>query len=189
MAGDEILAFLGAIDAELARHAEPGELLDLHLLGRSALILGYGVRLMTKDVDVVDIRDSHLLGVAIDGFGRDTPGHATHGFYLEAISSGLPPLPSGYQERCVDFPGAWQVLRPKRPEVHDLVVTKLRRFHLGDREDVRILCDTGDVEAAVLRERFDLAHCFSDRDDPRVVSATRHLDRVVDYLDGRRRDM
>ncbi len=189
MVGNEIHAFLGAIDAELARHAEPGESLILHLLGRSALILGYGVRLMTKDVDVVDVHDSRLFGVAIDAFGRGTTGHVAHGFYLEAVSSGLPPLRHGYQARCVDVPGVWQILRPKRPEVHDLVVTKLRRFHQGDREDVQILCDTGDVEATVLRARFDLAHQFSDRDDPRVESASRHLDRVIEYLDGRRRDL
>ena len=53
MDGEPILAFLEAVDEELARHAAERETLDLDLLGRSALILGYGLRLMTKDVDVV----------------------------------------------------------------------------------------------------------------------------------------
>ena len=79
------------------------------------------------------------------------------------------------------------MIRPKRPEAHDLVVTKLKRFHAGDREDVRILCDTGQVDEVRLRERFDLAYAFSDRDDPRVVVAEAHLGVVADYLAGRRR--
>jgi hypothetical protein len=187
MAAEALLAFLGAVDAEVARHAVEGETLDLYLLGRSALILGYGVRLMTKDVDVVDDAGSRLLPIAVQEFTRGGARHAGLGLYLEAVSSGLPPLPIGYQGRCVDVPGPWRVIRPRRPEAHDLVVTKLRRFHAGDREDVRILCDAGVVDEGVLRERFDLAFAFSDQDDPQVVTAKANLGRVADYLAGRRR--
>jgi hypothetical protein len=187
VAADDLLAFLGAVDAELVRHAAEGETLDLHLLGRSALILGYGVRLMTKDVDVVDVAGSRLLGIAVQVFGKGGPGQAGRGFYLETVSSGLPPLPIGYQGRCLAVPGPWRVIRPKRPEAHDLVVTKLRRFHAGDREDIRILCDGGGMSESLLRERFELAHAFSDRDDPQVVVAEANLDRVAEYLAGRRR--
>lgn len=186
MAVEEILAFLGAVDRELARHAGEGETLDLHLLGRSALILGYGLRMMTKDVDVVDVAGSRLLDVAVAAFGKDGPRRAAHSFYLETVSSGLPPLPIGYQGRCLDIPGDWRIIRPKRPEAHDLIVTKLRRFHQGDREDVQILCDSGDVDPITLQERFELAYTFSDRDDPKVVSASRNLEAVVSYLDGHR---
>jgi hypothetical protein len=127
MAAEEILAFLGAIDTELAQHAGEGETLDLYLIGRSALILGYGVRLMTKDVDVVEVEPSRLLTVAIEMFKKGGLGHTGHGLYLEAVSSGLPPIPIGSQERCVEVAGPWRVIRPKRPEPHDLVVTKLKR--------------------------------------------------------------
>ena len=77
------------------------------------------------------------------------------------------------------------MIRPRRPEAHDLVVSKLRRFHAGDREDVGIRCDAGEVRAEVLRERFDLAYAFSDRDDPKVEAAAARLEAVVDYLAGR----
>lgn len=186
MASENVLAFLGAVDAELVRHANEGETLDLHLLGRSALILGYGVQLMTRDVDIVDVADSRLLGIAMGIFGKGNPGHTLYQFYLETVPTGLPPLPIGYQRRCVDIPGCWRIIRPKLPEAHDLVVTKLTRFHQGDREDIRILCDTGEVEGVILRERFDLAHAFSDRDAPKVVSASGNLRTVLDYLEGRR---
>jgi hypothetical protein len=48
MQSNEILEFLRAIDAELTQHAEEGETLDLYLIGRSALVLGYGVNLATN---------------------------------------------------------------------------------------------------------------------------------------------
>ena len=189
MASDGIIGFLRELDGELAGRAGDGETLDLYLLGRSALILGYGVALMTKDVDVVEIAGSRLLEIAMEIFGRGRPGHLSHGLYLETVSSGLPPMPIGYQKRCIDIPGSWRVIRPRRPEANDLVVTKLRRFHAGDREDVQILCDTGEVEEHTLRERFELAYTFSDRDDPRVVKAEANLGVIVDYLGGRRRTL
>ena len=189
MASEDILSFLAAVDVELAAHANAGDKLDLHLLGRSALIIGYGAKLMTKDVDVVHVDRSRLLRIAVEKFGRASKGHLDHGFYLEAVSSGLPPLPIGYQGRCLDVPGSWRIICPKRPEAHDLIVTKLRRFHAGDREDITILCDTGEVDEDTLRGRFDLAHAFSDRDDPRVVMAAKHLQAVSDYLRGRRKKL
>ena len=72
MVDEEILAFLRAIDDELARSAAAGEVLSLYLLGRSALVLGFGVRLMTKDVDVVHVHDSGLLDRALALFGAGT---------------------------------------------------------------------------------------------------------------------
>jgi hypothetical protein len=60
---DDLFVFLSAVDDELRRHAAGGETLDLHLIGRSALILGYGLRLMTKDVDVVEVSPSRLFTV------------------------------------------------------------------------------------------------------------------------------
>jgi hypothetical protein len=141
MDSNALLRFLGAIDDELAKDAGENETLELHLLGRSALVLGYGLPLMTKDVDIVYIDGSKLQGKAIASFGKGTPGANRYGFYLEAVSSGLPPLPVGYQTRCTDVPGPWKVLRPKWPEPHDLAVSKLKRFHPGDRQGIQILCD------------------------------------------------
>jgi hypothetical protein len=191
MIDEEILSFLRAIDDRLALIAVPGETLDLHLLGRSALVLGFGVQLMTKDVDVVYIHGSPLLERAVDIFGAGTPGSTRHGFYLETVSSGLPPLPIGYQNRSVAIPGSWRVLRPYRPEIHDLAATKLSRFHARDREDLRILCDTGELTAAGLRIAVDLAFSFAaaEDEDPKRRTAYSNLELVVDYVEGRRREL
>jgi len=151
MGRDEILNFLKAIDAELAGHAEESERLDLYLIGRSALILRYGVTLATKDVDIVHFHGLELEHKAIELFGKGTENAERLGSYLEPVPQGLPPIPGGYCKRSQDIPGDWQVLRPKQPEPHDLVVTKLKRFHAKDRQDLRILCDSGELMSDRLR--------------------------------------
>jgi Nucleotidyltransferase of unknown function (DUF6036) len=181
--------FLRAIDAELVHHAKEGETVDLYLLGRSALVLGYGLNLMTKDVDIVHIHDSPLQTVAEETFGRDTAAAKRLGFYLESVSSGLPPLPIGYTTRCIDVEGPWVVIRPKRPEANDLAVTKLKRFHAKDREDVRILCDRGLLDPATLRERLDLAHTFTEEGEKGREAAYANLEIVIQYLEGQRRTL
>jgi hypothetical protein len=86
---------------------------------------------MTKDVDVVHVAGSRLLGIAERLFGRDGPARPEWGFYLESVPGGLPPLPIGFERRTVDVPGSWRVIRPKRPEAHDLIVTKLKAVPPG----------------------------------------------------------
>jgi hypothetical protein len=146
---------------------------------------------MTKDIDVVYVHGSPLLDRAVEIFGDGTAAAARHGFYLEAVSSGLPPLPIGYQNRCVAIPGPWRVLRPGRPEIHDLAATKMSRFHARDREDLQILCDTGELSADGLRAAVDLAFTFAadEDEDPKRRRAYANLRVVVDYLEGRRRGL
>ena len=155
------------------------------------MILGYGLQLMTKDVDGVEIHGSSLQDIAIRLFGKDSPGSQQWGFYLETVSSGLPPLPAGYPSRCIDVIGPWSVIRPKRPEAHDLIVTKLQRFHARDREDVQILCDTGGVSGEVLKKRLDSAFEFhaDEGEDPGRKKAYASLRLVHSYLKGERRGL
>jgi|GEM_PF-4668217 len=73
MIDEEVLSSLRAIDDELERYVVEGETLDLHLLERAALVVGFGVRLLTKDVDVVYDQGSPLLDRAVEIFGRGPP--------------------------------------------------------------------------------------------------------------------
>lgn len=130
----EIVRFLQAIDAELAKYANAGERLDLYLLGRSALIVRYGLSLATKDVDLVtrgEVPELQTRAFAL--FGKGAPHANQWGLYLKAVPEGLPPVPGSYRRLSVELPGDWKVLRPKQLDPHDLAVTKLRRFHAGDR--------------------------------------------------------
>ncbi len=189
MKQDEILQFLQTIDVELALHASAGERLDLYLIGRSALILRYGLNLATRDVDIVHDHGSALEVKAVELFGRGTRNAERIGFYLEPVPHGLPPIPGGYFHRAVDIAGNWRVLRPKLPEPHDLAATKLKRFHAKDRQDLQILCDSGDLDSGRLREALESAFAWAEKGDPDREQALANLTRVVDYLKGKTRTL
>ena len=185
MGRDEVLAFLKAIDAGLLDHAGEGQTLELHLIGRSALIVRFDLDLATRDVDIVHFHGSELERVAVELFGKGTSNADRLGFYLEPVPQGLPPIPGGYCHRSQDIAGPWRVIRPKHPEPHDLAVTKLKRFHAKDRQDLQILCDSGLLEADRLTKGLDSAFAWAAKDDPDREIAARNLARVIDYLEGK----
>jgi hypothetical protein len=184
MGSNEILRFLEAVDVELIRHAVEGERLDFYLIGRSALILRYGLNIGTKDVDIVHFHGSQLELKAVELFRAGTANAERFGFYLEPVPQGLSPIPDTYLSRSEPIPGRWRVLRPMQPDPHDLAVTKLRRFHAKDREDLRILCDSGDLDADRLRQGLESAFLWSEKEGPDREIAARNLARVIEYLEG-----
>jgi hypothetical protein len=188
MGSDEILRFLEAIDAELVEHAREGERLDLYLIGRSALILRYGLNIGTKDVDIVHFHGSELELKAVELFGKETRNAERWGFYLEPVDQGLPPIPGTYRSRSEPIPGPWRVLRPMQPDPHDRAVTKLRRFHARDRKDLEILCDEG-LDADALKTALKSAFMWHEKEDPDRERAARNLARVIEYLEGKTRTL
>jgi len=189
---NDITPFLQAIDEELAKHAATGETLDVYLLGRSALILRYGVNLATKDVDVLTQGDlPPLQAQAFELFGKETSNARKWGLYLEAVPAGLPPVPGDYRTRAVALPGTWRVLRPRTLDAHHLAVSKLRRFHAGDREDLRILCDSGGVTTSGLKNALDSAFPFGldEEENPDHKRVKDHFQKVLDYLEGRTKNL
>jgi hypothetical protein len=152
----------------------------------------YGLSLATRDVDVLTRADATALETRMFAlFGKGTPHAQRWGLYLEAVPGGLPPVPGRYRKRSVELPGPWSILRPKQPEPHDLAVTKLKRFHAGDREDLRILCDAGDLTPQALDEALASAYPFGmdEEEDPACKRVRENLGTVIAYLEGRRRDL
>ena len=188
MSQSHIVDFLKAIDTELTRHAKEGQRLDLYLIGRASLIVRYGLTLSTKDVDMVGRTDTpELEEKALELFGKETAKAQEWGLYLESVPPALPPVPGSYRSQSVELPGEWKVLRPKQLEPHDLAVTKLKRFHTGDRQDLRIMCDAGDLTRAGLERALDSAFPFGldEDDDPWAKPVKRSFQRLLDYLEGR----
>jgi hypothetical protein len=98
---ERIRRFLDALDEALVPHATKGERLDLYAIGRSALMLHYGLKPAaggTKDFDVVQIGHppAPLAEKALELFGKGTDGAGWIGLYLELVQDGLPPLPTGF---------------------------------------------------------------------------------------------
>ena len=192
METSQIVQFLEAVDAELVKYAREGERLDLYLLGRAAMIVRYGLNLATKDVDMVAPTESPALEAkAFELFGKGTPHAMRLGLYLEAVPQGLPPVPGSYRRLSVELPGNWKVLRPRQLDAHDLAVTKLKRFHAGDREDLRILCDSGDLTRKGLERALASAYPFGmdEEEDPGCKRTNENFRKVIDYLEGRSRGL
>jgi hypothetical protein len=194
---EQIIAFLRAIDDKLALFARKDQHLNLYLIGRMALILRLGRPLATRDVDCLQIppgSDEHeLQKKAIEWFGQGTAEARKWGLYLEEVSAPMPPVPGGYQQNSEQISGNWRVLSPRLPRPNDLAVTKLRRFHIKDREDIRIMCDQGWLSKDELRQGFESAFCWHQKgdetDESQLQTARANLESVIAYLDGRTRSL
>jgi hypothetical protein len=188
----EVLDFLKAIDTALLPYAKDGERLDLYLIGRSALIVRYGLSLATNDVDMVGRMGlRHLEEKALELFCKESANARQWRLYLEEVPQGYPPVPQTYGKRSVPLPGDWVVLRPMQPDVHDLAATKLKRFHTTDREDLKIMCDAGDLAGDGLERALNSAFAFSpdDEEDSGRKRAYQSLRQVLAYLDGTSRTL
>lgn len=186
---DKILAFLDALDAALVPLAQ-GELLPLYLLGRSSLILRYQPPgTTTRDIDVVRNRRCRLQEEAKRLFGAGTANASAYGLYLETVAEGLPPVPAGFERRCRPYerPGMpWRVIRVYQMDPNDLAVTKLKRFSTRDRQDLRLLCDRGDLDVQRVKESLELAWCWHMEKDgnPQRDRAFANFQALRAYLEG-----
>jgi hypothetical protein len=70
-------------------------------------------------------------------------------------------------------------------------VTKLKRFHAGDREDLRILCESGDLTPKGLEQALDSAYPFGldEEEDPKHKRVKENFRKVIDYLEGKSREL
>ena len=113
---DELIRrLLGDLDEALRDVAKEGERLDLYHIGRSALIMHYGLRgTATQDVDIVSMRTA-LEFRALELFGKDSENARALGMYLEAVPQGAPPVPQWFCGRCQEVIGGWKVIRLSLP--------------------------------------------------------------------------
>ncbi len=160
--GEPVVFFLKQLDGYL----KPPRKVDLYLGGGAAVLIAYGGREATVDVDAIGSPTGPLKELQ-QLAGRNSDIHRLTGYYLDIVPPGMFPSAQGWQRRCqpVDIPHLKSlcvyVLEP-----HDLVISKLgpKRFGAKDREDIRDLCDNVDLRPEVLRERYREARQLFDRD-------------------------
>ena len=161
----------------------------LRLIGSAALMLQTNYERGTKDSDVLETTNltdeikTRLLAIA----GKDSRLFDRHRLYLEIVAPGLPFLPQG---------PAWHGLAALNAslahfeiealDVVDVVVTKFKRAHAVDMDDVAAMVDAGVVPHARLIERFRSAvDVFSydarASDLPKYIAALHRAER--DYFD------
>ena len=147
--------FLRALDRAW-RGAAP-ERIHLRIIGSTALMLQAEYERGTKDSDVLETSDlgGDIRASLIELAGPGTDLHKRHKLYIEIVSSGLPLLPQA--PVWLDVPGLNQDLNHFRVEVlHvvDVVVSKLKRFHGSDAQDIEAMVDLALVPHDRLLDRF-----------------------------------
>ena len=65
-------------------------------------------------------------------------------------------MPLNYEDRLTElFPRGFEKLRIYVPDAYDLILSKVERNSPKDREDVRYLAKTAQLNPTLLRERYD----------------------------------
>lgn len=150
-----IEAFLREID--LAWRIPASAKIRLRIIGSTALMLQADYLRGTKDSDVLetdalskDTQDS-LLEIA----GPDTVVHRRHNLYLDIVRSGLPFLPQVPLCHVLsDLNSSLQHFEIEVLDIVDVVVSKLKRFSVHDRDDISAMVDKGLVSHPHLIARF-----------------------------------
>ena len=144
-------------DLDRAWTSNASSKIPLRIIGSTALMLQASYERGTKDSDVLETVDldadirARLEAIA----GQGSKLHVRHKLYVDIVSGSLPflaPLP-----RWLDIPDLNTDLTNVHVEVlHvvDVVVSKLKRFHAYDLQDIDAMVERGLVDHALLIERF-----------------------------------
>lgn len=163
--------FFGELDALWL--PRPATKVRLRVFGSAALMLQASYRRGTKDGDVLETTDltadvqQRLTRLG----GRGTALHTRHGVYVEVVAASIPFLRQAPRwHRAAAFEGCLESLDIEVLDVVDVVVSKLKRFHASDRDDVAAMVDLGLVPHAAL------VRCFEEAIDANLMDA-----RAVDF--------
>jgi hypothetical protein len=158
---DDVLAFLKGLEQQL----ESNQVVELYVGGGAAILLAYDGKLSTVDVDFIG-QNSGLLRELEKLLGKGSKIHRETQLYLDIVPPGYFPSDMGWRSRTV------RVNLPEVPriklrvlEIHDLIISKLKRFSDKDRRDVRDLCTRSEVDIDTLRARYRGARLLRDHDE------------------------
>jgi hypothetical protein len=147
--------FLRDLDRAWTPTASPK--VPLRIIGSTALMLQASYERGTKDSDVLETVDlgadirARLEAIA----GRGSKLHVRHKLYVDIVSGGLPFLTQS--PRWVDVPdlnAGLTNLHVQVLHIVDVVVSKLKRFHPYDLQDIDAMVASGLVDHGLLIERF-----------------------------------
>ncbi len=156
-----LLAFLKSLDEHLRQDRE----IELFLGGGAAILLAYDGKLATVDVDCIGQKSGLLLELS-ELSKKGSEIHRLTKLYLDVVPPGLFPSDLGWRNRTVpvNVPELRRI-KLRVLEVHDLIISKLKRFAGKDRQDVRDLCGRTEVNVETLRSRYREARLLRDYDE------------------------
>ncbi len=133
---ESLLAYLGVLDRHLA---SMGRTTSLYLSGGAAVVLAYGSTERTKDVDAFVAEQNEVLEELQAWAGKDTAVARREGYFFEVVPPIYPVAP-GMFARAIAIEGvSLRAITPFAIELHDIIITKLGRYHAKDRSDIELL--------------------------------------------------
>jgi hypothetical protein len=143
----------------------------LYMGGGAAILLLYEGQLRTDDVDLIGEKTGLLKRLSEDA-GKGSELHRTTGYYLDIVPPGKFPQEWGWRSRAksVELQGL-EHIELRVLELHDLILSKLKRFAGKDQEDIRALCERREFEVETLRSRYTQARLRYDYDEREKLDA------------------
>jgi hypothetical protein len=133
---DSLLDYLGVLDRRLV---DTGKSTRLYLSGGAAVVLAYGSTERTKDVDAFVAHRNQVLDELQAWAGKNTAIAKREGYFFEVVPP-IYPLAPGMFDRALPIEGLnLQAITPFAIELHDIIITKLGRYHAKDRSDIELL--------------------------------------------------
>jgi hypothetical protein len=133
---DSLLGYLAVLDRRLV---DTGKSTSLYLSGGAAVVLAYGSTERTKDVDAFVSQRNQVLDELQAWAGKNTAVAKREGYFFEVVPP-IYPLAPGMFDRALPIEGLnLQAITPFAIELHDIIITKLGRYHAKDRFDIELL--------------------------------------------------
>src|SRR5437016_2155613 len=126
----------------------------LHCTGGFVVTQFYGFDRYTADVDALWIAPTEQQRRLLEKGGKGAELHKKYGVYLDLVT--VASYPYDYDERLTEMlPGLFKHLRLFALDPYDLILTKLNRNIIRDREDARYLAKAKQLDLSVLRQRYE----------------------------------
>lgn len=129
----------------------------LRIIGSTAPMLQATYARGTKDSDVLETVDLDAdIRARLEAIGgKGSKLHIRHKLYVDIVAAGLPFLPRVPQwSEVSDLKADLTNFDVHVLEIVDVVVSKLKRFHAYDLQDIEAMVDRGLVDHRLLIERF-----------------------------------
>ena len=157
---DSLLGYLAVLDRRLI---DTGKSTRLYLSGGAAVVLTYGSTERTKDVDAFVAERNEVLDELEVWAGKNTVIAKREGYFFEVVPP-IYPLAPGMFDRALPIEGLnLQAITAFSIELHDIIITKLGRYHAKDRSDIELLTRHEHLTELYALARDDLASYWPDK--------------------------
>ena len=141
-------SFLEEIDASLT------ESLSFHCIGGFVVTNAYGFARSTNDLDVLEFRPNPHRSKLLDLARKGSALHDKYGVYLDYVTM-IRWWPENYETRLLEmYPGELKNITLCAPDPHDLMLMKLDRNNERDRDDLKYLAVTDQIDGETLLQRY-----------------------------------